>query len=417
MNKSDSERISSLFKKIGYKPTSKTERADLVIVVACSVRQSAIDRIYGLIPRIEKLKKRPKTILTGCISNPDIKKLKNSFDYILSIKSLKDWPKFIRKEQCIHYPNPREDKTEISYFKIEPDYQNKFSAFVPIMTGCDNFCTFCIVPFTRGPEKNRDHKDIIGEIKNLIKLGYKEIWLLGQNVNSYKSPQNKSIDFPELLKLIDKIKGNFWIRFTSSHPKNMTERLIEIMAKSEKITDYLNLPVQSGNNEILKKMNRPYNIEQYKKSIKRIRKKIPNIFLSTDVIVGFPGETKNQFQNTANLFKEIKYDMAYISRYSPRPQTAAAKIKGSIPEKEKEKRKKILTNILKKTALNNNKKYIGKTTLVLPSRQSKEFLMGKTKDYRTIKFKGHKNLIGKFTKVKITEALPWGLKGTWIHQS
>jgi len=298
------------------------------------------------------------------------------------------------------------------YLKIEPKYRSKFSAFMPIMTGCDNFCTYCVVPYVRGPEVSRKAEKILSEIKNLIKRGVKEIWLLGQNVNCYK---DNKINFPKLLKMVNDIKGDFWIRFTSPHPKDFSDELINVMAKCEKVTEYLNLPVQSGDNEILKKMNRPYTIKEYKNLVKRIREKIPEISLSTDIIVGFPGETKKQFENTLSLFKEIKYDMAYIARYSSRSQTVASKLKDNVSPEEKEKRWKILTEILKKTALENNKKYIEKEVEVLIDSKKNNFYLGKTRTYKTIKFQvsssKFQDLVGQFFKVKIIEVLPWGLKG------
>jgi len=380
MNKSDSERIAAVLENKGYKLAQKIDGADLIVVNMCSVRQSAVDRVYGLLPKIKNLPAGRRTILTGCILKKDRRKLSEEFDEIMEIKDLiKD---------------------------IEPKYSNKFSALVPIMRGCNNFCAYCVVPYTRGKEISRPAKEIICEIKKLIKQGCKEVWLLGQNVNSYSD-----ISFLQLLRKVNYIPGKFWIRFTSSHPKDFSDELIKTMKDCKKVTPYLNLPVQAADDEILKKMNRPYTIAQYKKIIKKVRKEIPNICLSTDVIVGFPGETKKQFENTTKLFKEIKYDMAYINKYSPRAGTAAAKLKDDVSQKEKKRREKTLNKILKQTALANNKKYTGKTVEVLPTNYKDKFLFGKSFHYKTVKFKGQKNLIGKFAKIKITDALTWGLKG------
>lgn len=409
MNKSDSERIASILKKIGYKPASRINEADLIVVNMCSVRQSAVDRIYGKVNEINKLKtgkKKIRTLLTGCIPKSDLKKFKNKFDYIFNIKSLNRWKEFLKENKYFYYSELR--NLGIEYFKIKPAYSNRFSVFVPISTGCDNFCTYCIVPYVRGPLIHRNHKDVLKEIKTVIKDGAKEIWLLGQNVNSYKSG---NINFSKLLKMVDSLPGDFWIRFTSSYPKDFSDELIDTIKSCKKITDYLNLPVQAGDNKVLKKMNRPYTIKRYKNLVKKIKNKIPNICLSTDVIVGFPGETKKQFENTCKLFKEIKFDMAYIAEYSPRPGTVAEKMKDNVSKKEKGARAKTLNEILKKTALENNKKYIGKIVEALPENFQDGFLIGKTESYKTIKFKGSKNLIGKFTKVKITDASSWGLKG------
>ncbi len=378
MNKSDSEKIATVLEKTGYKPASKIDEAALVVINMCSVRQSAVDRVYGLTPKFKKLK--AKTILTGCVLKKDRRKFVKLFDEIVNIKDL--------------------------IKGMEQEHSNKFSALVPIMRGCNNFCSYCVVPYVRGREISRPAEEIICEIKNLVKRGCKEIWLLGQNVNSYSA-----ITFPQLLKKINKIPGKFWIRFTSSHPKDFSDELIKAMAEYEKVTEYLNLPVQAGDNKILKQMNRHYTATQYKKLVEKIRKKIPDISLSTDVIVGFPGETKEQFENTAKLFKDVKFDMAYINKFSPRTETKATKLEDNISPKEKNRRDRVLTEVLKQTALEHNKKYIGKTIKILVDKTKKGFLFGKTRTYKTVKIESKKNLLGQFVEVKIVDALPWGLKG------
>jgi tRNA-2-methylthio-N6-dimethylallyladenosine synthase len=279
----------------------------------CSVRQSAVDRVMGL---REKLKNK-KVMVTGCILKKDKLKLEKEFGKIIEINKL--------------------------IGKVKENLSKNIIVYIPIMTGCNNFCSYCVVPYTRGREVSRPQKEIICEIKKLIKNGAKEIWLLGQNVNSYK------YNFPRLLRKINKIRGDFWIRFMSSHPKDFSNDLIKAMAECKKVAKYLNLPIQSGSNEILKKMNRPYTVEQYKNLIKKIREKIPNINLSTDVIVGFPGETEKQFKDTVKLFREIKYNIAYINKYSPRSGTASFKLKDDVSPKEKIRRERILKKIIKET--------------------------------------------------------------------
>jgi len=301
------------------------------------VRQSAVDRVYGLIPKFEKLKvknEKLKTILTGCILKEDRPKFAKGFDQVLKIKDL---------------------------LKYQPKYQNKSIAFVPISNGCNNFCSYCVVPSVRGPLICRDPKEILKEAKNAVKQGFKEIWLLGQNVNSYgihretdakqnaKLTRNKDeVNFARLLKMVNDIPGDFKFFFTSPHPKDFSEELIDTLANCEKFGKYLNLPVQSGDNKILKKMNRNYTVKEYKNLVKNIRRKIPEINLSTDVIVGFPGETEKQFENTVKLFKEIKFNIAYFAKYSPRPGTAAWQMKDDVPLTEKKRREKILREIIKK---------------------------------------------------------------------
>jgi len=433
MNTSDSEKIAEVFKNSGHQSASNIKEADLVVVNMCSVRQSAVDRVYGLLLKFQKLKIKNlklKIILTGCILKKDKRRFEKLFDLILDTKDLKSWPKEFKK---LNIKFSKTHDREVFMNK------NNITAYIPIMTGCNNFCSYCVVPYARGREISRPSEEIICEAKNLIKKGIKEIWLLGQNVNSYKglfkqtkpTPQKddrfnyeSSSNFSQLLKKFNEIPGKFWIRFTSSHPKDFSNDIIKAMKNCEKITPYLNLPVQSGDDKVLKSMNRPYTIAQYKKILKKVRKEIPNICLSTDVIVGFPGETKKQFENTVKLFKEIKYDMAYINRYSPRSGTAGAKLIDNVSAKEKKARENILNEILKKTALENNKKYLNKIIEVLMTNNS----IGKTETNKTVKvitqnskFKAQnhnlklktKNLIGCFIKIKITDALAWGLKGEY----
>jgi len=372
MNESDSERLAFFLESNGLLPSPSSKEADLVLINMCSVRQTAVDRVFG---KIEKLKDK-KICLTGCFLKKDKEKLEERVDLIFSIQEPEKLYKIIEKKKV----------------DISPRYSN----FIPIMTGCNNFCSYCVVPYTRGRETSRKPKEIEKEAKSVIKRGAKIIWLLGQNVNSYQ------YNFPELLKRIRNLKGNFWLQFTSSHPKDLSLELIKAMKECK--IKYLNLPVQSGNNQILKKMNRPYKIEQYKKIVKSIRKEIPDISLSTDVIVGFPGETEKQFESTKKLFQEIEYDMAYINKYSERKGTKASLLKDNVTIQEKKKREKELEMILKKTALKNNKRFIGKTIEVLPFE----------KDLATTKYnkkvKGNFEKKNKFKKIKITKALSWGLK-------
>lgn len=315
MNEADSERIASAMESKNYEPALDMNKADLVVVNMCSVRQSAVDRVHGIINKLENSK--TKTILTGCVLKKDRNKFRKLFDEVVDIKD---------------------------FYKQSHDSVSDTAAVVPIMTGCNNFCSYCVVPYTRGREKSRPSEEIICEVKKLIEKGHKEIWLLGQNVNSYSD-----IPFSELLRKINNISGKFLIKFTSSHPKDLSDDLIETIKKCDKVAKYLNLPVQSGDDEILKKMNRPYTVKQYMDLIKKIRKEIPDIDLSTDVIVGFPGETKEQFENTAKLFKEVKYNMAYINKYSPRYGTASEKLEDDVPPKEKKRREKVLEEIIKET--------------------------------------------------------------------
>lgn len=406
MNISDAERVAAVLESASYKRTENMAEADVIVVTMCSIRQSAVDRVQGLMQKFEILKKKNKklkTILTGCVLNKDKKIFIEGFDVVLDIKDIKKIPGILGANKI--------KKTD-NYLDITPAYSSQFSANVPIMTGCNNFCSYCVVPYTREREISRPAKEIILEIKNLVKNGYKEIWLLGQNVNSYK---DKQTNFPKLLELVNKISGEFWIRFTSSHPKDFSDELADAMAKCEKVTPYLNLPIQSGDDSILKSMNRHYTVKDYKNKIQKLRKKIPGIAVSTDIILGFPGETKAKFNNTTRLFRDVKYDMAYINKYSQRAGTMAAKLKDNISIEEKKNREKILNKILSKTALSHNKKFLGKETIVLVDSKNKNNWIGKNAEYKTVQVKSDKNILGKFVKVKVTEALAWTLKGEIIN--
>lgn len=335
MNHSDSERIAVLLQKQGHKPAKTTEAADLIVLNACSVRQSAMHRMYA---KINKYRQDKKIILTGCVIEAD----KNRF---------KD------KAYQIWHPNKYFQCQSVRERTSDYSKNTKNTAYIPIMTGCDNFCSYCVVPYTRGREKSRPADEIVKEAKSLIKKGCTEIMLLGQNVNSYcgsnrnlsseaLTKEDELINFPHLLRLIDSLPGNFTIKFLSSHPKDMSNELIGTIADCEKVSKEIHLPVQSGDNTILRKMNRNYTVTHYKKLIKKIRQKMPEAIISTDVIVGFPGETKKQFDNTVKLFKEIKFEKAYVAEYSPRPGTAAYKLKDNVPVAEKKRRWKTLNDIV-----------------------------------------------------------------------
>jgi tRNA-N(6)-(isopentenyl)adenosine-37 thiotransferase enzyme MiaB/tRNA dimethylallyltransferase len=347
MNVSDSERIASFLEQQHYQFTNNMESADLIVVVACSVRQSAIDRVFGLNKKFKKIKlQNPniKFILTGCVLKQDKPKFKNMFDEILSIQDFFKYP-FFRDRR----------KVDTDYLELISKHSLLKSAYVPIMTGCNNFCTYCVVPYTRGREISRPANNIIREIKGLIKNGYGEIVLLGQNVNSYNSQatrykkqtnyKSQTIKFPNLLKMITDIHGDFIIKFLTSHPKDFSDELINVIANSPKFSKEIHLPVQSGDNKILEKMNRKYTHEHYIGLIKKIKNKIPEAKFTTDVIVGFPGETKKQFENTVKLFKEVNFDLAYINKYSTRQGTVAASFEDNIKWNEKVKRWNILNEI------------------------------------------------------------------------
>ncbi len=401
MNYADAERLASVLSGLGYKKSVDEKSADLVAVVACSVRQGAVDRIFGKARDWQKKRRQGKllTILTGCVLKSDEKTLREKFDLILNIKDIGKLPKLLKVKAV---------KEQKNYFHLVPQRQSKFQAVVPIMTGCNNFCAYCVVPYVRGREISRPATELIRECRTLIKNGCKEIFLLGQNVNSYKSGR---YDFPKLLAKIDRIKGDWWLRFATSHPKDLSAELIEIMARGAHLTPYLQLPIQAGDKKILKAMNRKYTPAHYLKLVKAVRQAIPDAMISTDVIVGFPGESREQFLNTVKIFKQVQFDMAYIAQYSPRQQTVAFKLKDDVSKKEKKRRWQILNETLKITALARNKKLVSQTLRVLVEECKNDQCSGKTDTFKTAIFPGRKNLIGRFAEIKINRVDSWGLFG------
>jgi tRNA-2-methylthio-N6-dimethylallyladenosine synthase len=423
MNIADSERLASFLESHGFSLEKDIKKAGVVILNTCGVKQGAEDRVYGLINTIKKNNSAVKIVVTGCLSRrEDVKKrLIGRVEVFLPINEMLQLPELLEGEKFdlkFSLESVRQEKGE-KYLDIPAKRGKGFSAYVPIGNGCNNFCAYCVVPYARGREVYRPAGEIISEVKFLVKEGYKEVLLIAQNVNSY---HDKNYDFPKLLTAIVKIPGNFWIRFVSSHPKDMSDELIKIMASSDKICSHIHLAVQSGDDEVLKRMNRKYTAKHFENLIAKVRGAKPGIAVTTDVIVGFPGETKKQFANTVKLFKRVKFDLAYISQYSPRPGTVSAKMKDNVTPVEKKRREEEINTILKATALENNKKHLGHEVIMLIEGINKRGkYYGKTSTYQTVlarsSKKASKKLLGTFAKVKVTEILPFALEGDLVVES
>jgi tRNA-2-methylthio-N6-dimethylallyladenosine synthase len=328
-NEHDGARVNYLLEKLGFTPTP-IEPADLIVVVACSVRQTAVDRVFGLV----KNNPDKKIVLTGCVLDHDKKKFK--------LKNVDFWD--IEKPEDLAKILKIKDGKKVAKLLFEG---RKISSSVPIIFGCNNFCTYCATAFTRGRERSRKMSDVITDVKTLIKNGQKSILLLGQTIDSYKDPETGA-GLDTLFDKLNDLEGDFIISFTSNHPKDMTDEIIEAVARLPKIKKQIHLPIQSGSDKILKAMSRPYTIEQYLNIVDNLKFKIQNLKLTTDVIVGFPGETEEDFQKTVRIFKKVKYDLAYINKYSPRAGTAAYKLGDPIPWEEKQRRWKMLNKIANK---------------------------------------------------------------------
>lgn len=435
-NKSDSERVASVFAAMQYTPVEREADASVIVVNACAIRQTAMDRVYGKMnqwgPRQKKGELR--TILTGCVLEHDRQKLTGVFTHVMNINDIGKLPELLGEGQALDLAD---------YFSVAPSHNSEFKAYVPIMTGCDKFCTYCAVPYTRGREISRPVNDIVNEVKHLVARGYKEITLLGQNVNSYAGvhdkPQEKRgllvvnrkkaaaneqavsfVNFPQLLEMVAHVPGDFWVRFVTSHPYDMSDELIETIAKHDKLVNYINLPVQCGDNDILKKMNRHYTVEHYLGRVKKIRELLHPVSVTTDIIIGFCGETEEQFQNTAKVMAEVGYDMAYLNKYSPRPGTVSArKYPDDVAWEEKQRRERVLNDILKGTALERNKQFVGKTVRVLvdevtPGENGLFINTGKTDLFKNTRFSAARSYMGQFVEVKVTDVESFGMAGDLV---
>lgn len=441
MNYSDSERVSAVLEKIGYKPAEKWEDTDLYIFNTCSIRQKGEDRVYGQLQNVSEWKKKNPRLLigiTGCMARKtssrntehdykdDLLKQLKELDFVFNIKETHKLAQVLEEaEPNLEIPDMEESKLE-DYLKLEPKYSSPFQAFVPIQIGCDKYCTYCIVPYARGREQSRDFNEIIEECKKLVENGCKEITLVGQTVNSYgKSTMDKKSGkftsfkgdpFVALLKEIDKLskKGLNRLRFTSPHPRDFSDELIQAHAEAKTLCPAIHLPVQAGHNETLKRMNRQYTVEQYKDLAAKIRKMVPGCSLTTDIIVGFSRETDEEFRGTYDLYKEIKWDMAFLARYSPRKGTTAVSVWGDdVPRTIKAKRWHALNDILEKCARQYHNSLKGKFLEVLVESFNKETgeCEGKSRENKVIQFQGTQDMIGRIVNVEVTKGCTWLAKG------
>jgi len=397
MNKAESERLGSYFEQLGYKAAAADE-ADLVVLNSCVVRQSAENRVVNKLGNLKALKKsRPGLTLavTGCLVNADTSKLRERFPQVDYFFKPGDYPQWLE--------SPQEP--------ILPE-QPSIAAYVPIIQGCDNFCAYCIVPYRRGREKSRSVAEIVAEVRELVGRGTKEVTLLGQNVDSYGHDLVDKPDLADLLGKLNEIEGLFRIRFLTNHPKDMSLKLIEAVASLDKVCEQLTLPVQSGSNDILKAMKRGYTAEHYRRLIVEIRARIPEIALSTDVLVGFPSETEAQFQETADLLSELNFDTVHIAAYSPRPGTfAARKLEDNIPPAEKKRRLDHLERRQEGIAAGINAWLQDKVVEVLVEGQKKGRWQGRTRGDKLVFFDDSRDCRGKLIKVRVEKTSPWSLQG------
>ncbi|AZV57066.1 tRNA (N6-isopentenyl adenosine(37)-C2)-methylthiotransferase MiaB [Clostridium sp. AWRP] len=426
MNEEDSEKLSGMLKKLGYKRTEDRSSADLIIFNTCCVRENAELKVYGNLGMLKKLKvKNPSLIIAicGCMMQQkdmakNIIKRFPFVDIIFGTHNSYKFPEYLNRVQQENTSVIEiQDKESGIVEGLPIDRESNVKAFVTIMYGCNNFCTYCIVPYVRGRERSRKPEDIEKEIKELISKGYKEITLLGQNVNSYGKTLEPKVSFSDLLRRINSIDGVERIRFMTSHPKDLTEDVIDAVAECSKVCEQIHLPVQSGSTSLLKKMNRNYSKEGYLNLVKKIREKVPDAAITTDIIVGFPGETEEDFEETLNLAREVQYDSAFTFIYSKRKGTPAYDFEEQIPEDIKHERFNRLVEVINESSARKNKAYEGRTEEILVEGTSKNDntkLTGRTRSGKLVNFKGNKKDIGKLVKVKITKATSFSLLGEEI---
>ncbi len=425
LNEADSEKISGMLEEMGYVKTENFEEANLVVFNTCSIRENAEEKVFGKLGELKNIKQQNDMIIcfAGCMSQEPhvIEKIKKSYSLVDIIFGTHNIYKF--PEMLFDKLNQKDNKRIVDVWDIDGEIyeglpvkrESKSQASIIIMNGCNNFCSYCIVPYVRGRERSRQPEDILFEARELAKDGCKEILLLGQNVNSYNP--REGYNFANLLSDLDKIDGINIIRFTSPHPKDFKGDVIDVISKSNKISKVIHLPLQSGSSRVLKLMNRGYTKEEYLDLAKRIKEKIPEALFTTDIIVGFPGETEEDFEDTLDVVRKMEYEQVFMFIYSVRKGTRAEKMEGHIPEEVKSERfsrLKTLSDSITEEIMN---KYVGTTQKVLvegESRTNKDVLTGRTWSGRIVNFEGSRELIGKEIEVKIVSQHVWYLKGQII---
>jgi len=408
MNKAESDRIASYLEQLGYNNTTDFKDADLVVLNTCVVRQHAEDKIIGTLGYLKGIKAANpnlNVVVTGCFVNSKLGELEKRFPHVNLFFKPGAY------QDLFHWTQEGHTATEIEPNLLLPP-QPSPATFVPIIQGCNNFCSYCIVPYRRGREKSHPLEEIVCEVKEIVRRGAKETTLLGQNVNSYGHDLPEHPDLVDLLNELNQIDGLFRIRFLTNHPKDMSQRLIEAMASLDKVCEHINLPLQAGDNDILKAMRRGYTAEQYQHLVDNLRASIPEIALSTDIIVGFPNESDKQFAGTLAMLEKIRFDTVHVAAYSPRPQTIATrKFADNVPVAIKKERLKQVEKLQTTIAGEINSHLAGKTVEVLVEGKQKGKWYGRTRSNKLVFFVNDRNCFGQLVRVRIEKASPWALQG------
>lgn len=420
MNVNESAKIKSILQNMGYNVIEDVSEADAVFLNTCTVREGAATQIYGKLGELMAVKEERGTIIgiTGCFAQEQGEELAKKFpviDIVMGNQNIGKIPTAIEKIESgdfkhVIYTGDEDDLPP----RLDAEFDSKKTASIPITYGCNNFCTYCIVPYVRGRERSVPMPQILDEVKVFVEKGYKEIMLLGQNVNSYGNDLETGENFAVLLEEICKIEGEFLVRFVSPHPKDFGDDVIDVIARNEKVARCLHLPLQSGSSRILKLMNRKYTKEQYIELAEKIKSRIPGVALTADIIVGFPHETEEDFLDTLDVVDKIGFETSFMFMYSPRKGTAAAKMDGQLDQEVKKERLQRLIDLQNRKSKEASDSYKGKVERVLvegPSRKNEEVLTGRTSTNKVVLFVGDKELEGTFVNVKINECKTWSLYG------
>jgi tRNA-2-methylthio-N6-dimethylallyladenosine synthase len=406
MNTADSRRAAESLERLGYHWTKRADAADLIVLNTCVVRQSAEDKVLGRLSSLKPLKKKhPEAVIAvmGCFVD-DVPALKQNFPYVdafLKPSDVEGLVQFVKG----HRTSAADFQPPTSNFQLP------VSCYVPVIEGCNRFCTYCIVRLRRGRERSRPVDEIVEEAACLVKRGAREVTLLGQNVDAYGHNLPGQPDLADILTAVHAIENLWRIRFLTSHPADMKTRIIDAVASLPKVCEHIEIPVQSGDDAVLKRMVRGYTVDQYRRLVAKIRQRIPGVSLATDVIVGFPGETEEQFMNTYRLLEEIRFDVVHVAAYSPRPGTAASRLPDDIPQEEKDRRRKMIEELQEEIAGEINQRLLAETVEVLVEEKHKGKWKGRTRTNKLVFFKDDRDWRGKLAQVRITWAGPWSMQG------
>jgi len=422
MNESDSEKVAGLLGLAGAVRAERPEDADLIVVNTCAVREKSEEKLFSYLGRLARIKeKKPVRIaVVGCVAQirgRELLEKRTAVDYVLGPDNAAELLALVREEDARKYVSTSWKK---EWQEIPPDlilHDSPVSAYLTVMEGCDNFCSYCIVPYARGREKYRPLSSILGEAGDLARKGFLEIQLLGQNVNSYRDPDSGR-SFPELLKEVSDIAGLEWIRFITSHPKNFRPETAETMAAHKKICRQLHLPLQSGSGAVLKRMNRGYTREDYLSIVSLLRRLMPEICLSTDIIVGFPGESEMDFEETLEMLREVRFTNIFSFRYSPRPSTAAAQLEETVPQEEKQRRLEEVQRLQKTIQFESHGRQVGRVMRVLclgRGRKTPDLFSGRNEGHQVVNFRADEDCSARFVDVRITGFGPYSLLGERLN--